>query len=119
MVSTSQIKRKKRYIQNEYERPTSLDSLSLPAVKINEDRGLIKMVGLFLEIKIYGDPLNPLEDSLREKFERQIKNLKLGDGRTKFKVSELKEMYSLEGIDFHSLKKIAKLTIKKRGKDNE
>lgn len=91
MVSTSRIKRKKRYIQNEYKEPTSLDSLSLPAVKINEDRGLIKKINFFLEIKVYGDPCNPLEDSLREKFERQIKTLSIGDGRTKFKVSELKE----------------------------
>lgn len=91
MVSTAKIKHKKRYVPNEHKEPISLDSFSLPGVEINEDRGLIKKIGFFLEIKVYGDPSNPLEDSLREKFERQIKNLKLGDGRTKFIVSELRE----------------------------
>lgn len=88
MVSTARIKHKKRYVQKE---PKSLDSFSLPAVAINEERGLIKKLNFNLVISIYGDPSNPLEDSLREKFERQIKNLKLGDGRTKIKVSELRE----------------------------
>jgi len=116
MVSTAKIKHKKRYVQNE---PKSLDSFSLPTVKINEDIGLVKRLGFFLEIKIYGDPFNPLEDSLRKKFEWQIKKLNIGDGRTTIKVSELKEMYSLEGVDFHNLKKRAKRTIKKRGEGNE
>lgn len=91
MTSTAKIKHKKKYVPNEYKEPTSLDSFSLPAVKINEERGLVKKLTFFLEIGIYGDPFNPLEDSLREKFERQIKNLKLGDGRTKIKVHSLRE----------------------------
>jgi len=89
MVSTSRIKHKKTY------KEPLLARHYHPDMKNNrvmlEDRGLIKKIDFFLEISVFGDWSNPLEDSLREKFERQIKNLKIGDGRTFLKVSALRQ----------------------------
>jgi len=91
MTSTSKIRHKKPYkaaILPEHFHPLDMKDNK---VSVNEDRGLLKTLYYTLQIKVFGDKWNPLEDSLKEKFERQIKNLKLGDGRTFFKISELKE----------------------------
>lgn len=88
---------------------------------MNEDfsKGLNKTLGFFLEMKIYGDVENPLEESLREKFLNQLTKFKISDGRTNIKISELELVYEIPSFDFEGLKKIAKKRIKKRGKDNE
>jgi len=88
MVSTAKIKHKKTYSK------PLLPQHFHPYMKDNkmmlEDRGLTKVVDYALQIKVYGDPDNTKgEEHLRMKFERTIKNLKMGDGRTQIKVSEL------------------------------
>lgn len=96
------------------------EEFSLPKVRYDpEDVGRIRTVGFMLVLKVYGDHENvDGEEVLRARFEKDLKTKTMGDGRTRLKVAELVEMYSIPGIDEDGLKEIAQRRIRER-KEND
>lgn len=84
-----------------------------------EEVGRIRTVGFLLVLKVYGDPGNDEgEEVLRARFERELKKLKVGDGRTRLKVSELEEMFNICFTDGDVIE-VAKKRIRRRKKEYE
>lgn len=69
-----------------FDHPLNMKNNKVP---FDGDLGLIRIVGYFLQVKVYGDDTSLTENQLREKFERLITHTNIGDGAQRIKVSEL------------------------------
>jgi len=93
MVSTARIKHKKTHKASPL--PEHFHPLDMKdnKVSVNEDRGVIEIIGYYLEVKVRGQVASLTEDQLRDKFETLIRRTNIGDGMQGIKVSELTRIY--------------------------
>lgn len=93
---------------SEFDHPVMIDNKVLDA-----ELGLLKIVGYFLAVKVYGDHTSLTENQLRRKFEQSIIRTNIGDGCQQIKVAELSMVFeALSNVKVDDLRPRAKSMIK-------
>jgi len=97
---------------NECSLPDYLKSYN-PGKAFDDERGLIRVEGYFLELKLYGSHGSVLEGQLKEKFLKELSRLNMTNGTIRIKVSAYEQMFQLRSdFDYDDIKPRAKARIK-------